>query len=254
MIRQHDFNTRWWGAPAGIVDDAAFFSLPDAARAQALAPFEWVEFKCRLKDSPPLARLRDAGFFQADTQVEFKIGLKSLSRSSSADALQVHSAASGAFPLEAADVQPFEHERYQHLPGHEAGHANVRYVDWSRELIRDHPETCLELSLEGRVQGWFLSRPAAGGLNLALSMLHRSAAISGFLLYERALRVYAEAGHRMGWASFSVTNTAVLNIYARLGAQFIAPTGIWLWCAAPAGDHSLRRNGIMADREKPARE
>ena len=41
MIRLHEFNTKWWGQPAGIIDDAGFFSLPAPARRQALEPFQW---------------------------------------------------------------------------------------------------------------------------------------------------------------------------------------------------------------------
>jgi hypothetical protein len=235
VIRQHDFNTRWWGQPAGIVDDGAFFSLPDAERSRALAPFQWVEFKCRLHEAPPLARLRAAGFVLADTQVEFRIGLGRRTISAGADSLGVRSAGNAAFVVRAEEMAPFEHERFRHLPGYEPARASLRYCEWSRELIHDHPDTCLEFTLGDAVQGWFLSRPASGGLNLTLAMLHRSAKISGFLLYEKALEAYAERGHRVGWAGFSVTNTAVLNIYSKLGAQFIAPVGIWLWCRTSTG-------------------
>jgi hypothetical protein len=82
------------------------------------------------------------------------------------------------------------------------------------------------------VQGWFLSQPAAAGLNLTLAATSRNARVSGFLLYEKSLAAYAAKGHRIGFASFSVTNTAVHNIYAKLGARFTAPIGIWFWIAA----------------------
>ncbi len=232
MIRQHDFNSRWWGEPVGIVDRGAFFSLPPAERARALAPFHWVEFKSRLNDAPPLTLLRDAGFFLADTQVEFRIGLKASVVSACAEAIAVHFATDAPFDLRAEDVPLFEHERYRHLPGNDPERTNRRYVEWARQLIREHPDCCLQVTAEEAAQGWFLSRPAAGCLNLTLAMLRRHARISGFLLYDQALRAYASRGHRIGWASFSVTNTAVLNIYARLGAHFVGPTGIWLWVGA----------------------
>ena len=63
MIRLHESNTRWWGSPVGIVDNAAFFTLPDAEREQALAPYRWVEFKSGFVSAPPLAAMAHAGFF-----------------------------------------------------------------------------------------------------------------------------------------------------------------------------------------------
>jgi hypothetical protein len=232
VIRQHDFNSRWWGEPVGIVDQGVFFSLPPAERARALAPFRWVEFKSRFSDAPPLTVLRDAGFFLADTQVEFRIGLKATVVSACAENLAVHFANEAPFDFRAEDVPLFEHERYQHLPGNDPQRTNRRYVEWARQLIGEHPDCCLQVSTGDAAQGWFLSRPAAGGLNLTLAMLRCEARISGFLLYDLALRAYAARGHRIGWAGFSVTNTAVLNIYAKLGAHFTGTVGIWLWAGA----------------------
>jgi hypothetical protein len=58
-------------------------------------------------------------------------------------------------------------------------------------------------------------------------MLSRHAVISGALLYHEALREYARRSGES--ASFSVTNTAVLNFHARLEARFLVSIGIWLW-------------------------
>jgi hypothetical protein len=122
----------------------------------------------------------------------------------------------------------FEHERYRYLPGCTEDRLRSRYGQWARQLIRDHPETCLAVLANGSIQGWFLSHPVSKGLNLTLAMNQRNANISGFLVYQKGLAAYSARGYRIGGASFSVTNTAVHNIYSRLGAQFVAPTGIWL--------------------------
>jgi hypothetical protein len=135
------------------------------------------------------------------------------------------------FSYREEDLAFFEHERYIHLPGHTPDHLRSRYAAWASHLIREHPSTCLAVLSGGELQGWFLSQPAAAGLNLTLAAAHRHARVSGFLLYEKSLSAYAAAGHRIGFASFSVMNTAVHNIYAKLGARFTAPTGIWLWIA-----------------------
>lgn len=232
MIRRHDFNSQWWGEPVGIVDDAAFFQLSPEQRALALTPYRWVEFKSRLQTAPPLEMLNDAGFILADTQLEFRIALKNGAPGACGD-VQAQFADDAPFELREEDLSLFEHERYRHVPGSNSQRINRRYFEWGRQLIRDHPACCLQITARGARQGWFLSRPAAG-LNLTIAMLHREARIPGFVLYERALQAYAARGHRMGWASFSVLNTAVLNIYARLGARFTAPTGVWLWTGGQA--------------------
>lgn len=231
MIRTHEINTHWWGGAAGIVEDAAFFTLPDAERATALAAYQWVEFKCELGCAPPLASIAHAGFFLADTQIGFRIALKERC-GACAEALTVSFAGESGFRYDEADLAPFAHERYMHLPGLTQERLNGRYAAWGHQLVREHPGTCLAILSAGEVQGWFLSQPADGGLNLTLAATRREARISGLLLYERSLAAYAAQGHRVGFASFSVRNTAVHNIYASLGARFTAPTGIWLWIAS----------------------
>jgi len=230
MIRQHDFNTRWWGAPAGIVDDAAFFALPDHEREQALATYQWVEFKSGLDAAPRLAAIARAGFYLADTQIAFRIALKEAC-SPCTEPLTVRFAGEPGFEYREEDLAPFAHERYAHLSGNTPDRLNARYADWGKQLIHDHPETCLAVLSDGEVQGWFLSQCADSGLNLTLAVAHRRARISGFLLYQKSLTAYAAKGHRIGSATFSVTNTAVHNIYANLGARFTAPLGIWIWIA-----------------------
>ena len=205
--------------------------MPASARRRALGPFQWVEFKSQLKSAPPLIVLQRAGFFLADTQQDYRIALKPEMAGPGSRALQVRFADERPFELHVGDFASFAHERFHHLPGCTDERINDRYAEWARSLIRDHPETCVRVVADGTTQGWFLSRPAAKGLNLALGMLHREAKIFGFHLYEKAFAAYAAKGHRIGWASFSVTNTPAYNIYAKLGARFDSPTGIWLWVA-----------------------
>jgi hypothetical protein len=232
MIRPHDINTRWWGAPVGMVDDANFFVLPEREREQALAPYQWVEFKSDLAAAPPLTAMSRAGFVLADIQIAFRIALKApklAGSSAHGEDLKVYFANEPGFRYREEDLALFEHERYVHLPGQTPERLNTRYADWGRQLIREHPETCLVVLSHGEAQGWFLSQPATGGLNLALAAAHRSAVVSGFLLYEMSMAAFAAKGYRIGFATFSVMNTAVHNIYAKLGARFTTPIGNWLW-------------------------
>jgi len=234
MIRQHDFNTAWFGAPAGVVGDAAFFALPPERRAELLRPFAWAEFSADAPDAGLRIALAAAGFIFADQQINFRIALPE--RTVSACPVDIRFADEERFALAAEDMPHFEHERFRLLPGMTAARLDERYRRWGTALIEEAPATCLCLRSAGRAQGWFLSRPVAGrGLNLTLAMRHPDASLSGLVLYEESLAAYRRRGHRVGWASFSASNTAVHTIYARLGARFLHPTERYLWVADPAG-------------------
>jgi hypothetical protein len=223
LIREHRFNSRWWGGRVGIVEDVADLS--------ELHQFDWVELRAELATAP-LEKIARAGFFQVDTQLPFRIALQRVPETPSLAALQIER---GPFTIETQDVAPFAHERYRYLPGMTEERLTRRYADWAVEQVDQHPEWCLRVSSGGTTQGWFLSQMTEEGLNLELAMLHRSATISGALLYQKALVEYAKLGARLGYARFSVTNTAVLNIYAQLGARFLPPVGTWLWVTSPRG-------------------
>jgi hypothetical protein len=229
MIREHAFNTAWWGKKVAIVSDRAFFDLPGAQRHASLAPYDWAEFKSPTRQAPPSAKLFHAGFFCIDVQIEFRIGLNQVVASSSLDSLQVEFADQSPFAVIAADLKPFENERYLALPGMSVARLSDRFAAWATRIIAAHPQRCLRLMNGGKTQGWFLSEPSQQGLHLTLAMLHRDADITGLHLYQKAMRCYAERGERIGWAGFSVRNSAVHNVYAKLGAHFTSTTGCWLW-------------------------
>ena len=231
MIQTHAFNSAWWGAPAGIVTDAAFFDLPPAEREAALTPFAWAEFKGPA-DAPGLStRLAGAGFAQVDTQLRFRVRLTPTPPAvEGGETLPPRFADESPFTVAAADLKPFRHERFSQLPGVDETQIAARYALWAEQLIAAQPAWCLRLDFAGEPQGWFCASMAAGGtLELTLAMLHRRATLSGLTLYREALAAFARRGARLGAASFSVGNTDVHNLYARLGAHFLAPVGCWLW-------------------------
>ncbi len=229
MIQTHETNSRWWGKPVGIITDAAWFAGSEVARNESLAPFAWVEFKAALATAPSAFLLRAAGFALIDVQMGFRIALSTVPESPSVADYDCRSAAEEPFTISADEVRTFTHERFLELPGITDRMLNERYATWANDLIRTHPRWCLRLSHQGVTQGWFLSESTGGSLGLTLAMLSAQATISGQYLYQRALREYVEAGATIGHASFSVRNTAVLNIYSHLGAKFTPPTGIWTW-------------------------
>ncbi len=95
--------------------------------------------------------------------------------------------------------------------------------------------------MNGVVQGWFLAQPGkTHRLQLTLAMLAKDATISGMLLYQKACLEFANRGHRLGEASFSITNTAVHNMYASLKARFLAPWAIGCGYRKQAG----KRNDV----------
>ena len=236
MIRNHKFNTRWWNSPVGFVHDPAFFSCDPATQQELLKPYAWVEFYSQIDQAPPLQDLATAGFFQTDTQLQFLLNLNKVELTPSMDMLEYNFADHKSFTIEPEELAIFTHERFRHIPDCTEARTNERYALWANDLIREHPKTCMQLFLNDRLQGWFLSRPGEQrGLNLALAMLSYSADISGMLLYQQAFVAYAGRGHRLGNASFSVTNTPVHNIYATLDARFMPPGGNWLWLSEATG-------------------
>ncbi len=234
MIKTHEFNTDWWGSPVGIVTDRAFFDLPADERATLLAPYEWVEFKAPLEDSGiDFLSLQRAGFFLADTQIPYRLKLTGMDSPPSLSNLDVEFADEMPFSVSAEELMPFDHERYYRLPGATREKVTERYATWSRQQIERHPSTCLRVLYKGKVQGWYLGDDSAGnGLNLTLAMLCREPEISGLLLFLRGYHAFAGRGHRMGWASFSVANTPVHNMYVAFGARILPAVGCWLWVGA----------------------
>jgi hypothetical protein len=228
VIRQHDFNASWWGAPIGIVADpeALLGASPDEVQA-ACAPFEWVELRLLADAVVDHVALLKRGFFNVDTQIRFRVGLPRLRTTPSLERLQVRFAHEDPFEVEAADILPLGSERYSVLPGATEDRMRERYVLWSQLLLRESPEHCLQVHMDGAVQGHFLSRSQNGRLNLTLAMLHPEATVSGMLLFHKALLAYASRDERVGHASFRATNTAVLNIYSSLGARFLTPELFW---------------------------
>jgi hypothetical protein len=229
MIKKHDLNSAWWGKPVAIITDVAWFDQPSRSQQESLACYAWAEFKAPLVTAPPARHFLRAGFALTDTQVNFRIRLGSIKDSPSLSAYECRSAVDQPFSVDPENMRPFAHERFSQIPGVTEALLTSRYGKWSNEILARHPEWCLQLTHQGRVQGWFLSEPDGPNLHLVLAILSADAEVSGQHLYHRALVEYAKRGASIGHAAFSVTNTSVLNIYAQLGARFLPPTGCWIW-------------------------
>jgi hypothetical protein len=229
MINVHEFNTRWWGKPVGIVTDAQFFTQRIEDQREQLAPYDWAEFAGVLPEGVLPADVLRAGFFHADTHVQFRLDLRQVTPPQCSDELTLESAESQPFSIDLEQMALFRHERFLQVPGATLESVSERYALWSADLIAASPGTCLRAASGGVTQGWFLSRVQEGKLNLTLAMLSRNASLPGATLYRAACHAYGERGHRIGYATFSVSNAPVHNIYAQMGARFLEPRHHWLW-------------------------
>lgn len=229
MIRDHEFNSSWWGGRVGILEDPAFFSQGEEVRRGMLAPFRWVEFRYPLEKLPDPWLVADAGFVQVDTQLRFRISLKDRAGRSDESSLPVRFGDREPFAIPEGQWPPFLHERFRHLPGATPEKVAQRYAIWARALLQGSPEWCVEVGPASDPQGWFFAEPDDAHLHLALALLRSGATISGLDLYAAALRAFSSRGARMGEARFSIENRSVHNIYARLGALFLDAIGCWIW-------------------------
>lgn len=229
MIRENPYDTAWCGEPVGVIIDSAFFALDETCCRAALERFSWVEFKAPLGQAPPLHLLQERGFLLADVQIPFRLALKAVPDSPSLAEITCQPASQAPFEVQAHLVRDFEHERFLQLPGMTRAKLNQRYAGWANQLAGEHPDWSLCIRHNGQVQGWFLSQPTPRGLSLTLAMMEKSAVLSGAQLFQKAIRTYASMGPAVGYASFSVRNTSVLNIYSQFGAKFLPPEGNWIW-------------------------
>jgi hypothetical protein len=229
MIKLHEFNTRWWGKSAGVVTDAQFFLEPVEFRETRLREYEWVEFAGTLPAGISPVDLFRAGFFQSGTQVPFRIDLRRIEAPRCDEEYAIEFADAVPFAIAPGEMALFRHERFLLLPGAGLERVAERCLLLATDLLAASPATCLRIVSKGQTQGWFLSREQGGKLDLTLAMLSRNATLGGALLYGAACHAYSQMGHRIGAAGFSVTNTAVHNIYAQLGARFLEPRQCWMW-------------------------
>lgn len=228
-LRLHEFNSRWWGAPAGVVTDPLWLSGPPAVLAMHCAEYAWVEYI----DSKPTSEVRRVlqklGFVHADTQLQFRVDLRPYAQEVLPCGVTLGVAPTAVETWKAAVLRPFVHERYSLLAGCSEARLTARYAQWAAQLAQSVPATSLEFRRGTIAQGWFLSHPSSAGLELTLAMTALDSSLPGATLYRAAIGAYARRGFRLGYAGFSATNHDVHNIYSALGARFTGARECWLW-------------------------
>lgn len=196
---------------------------------ESLNHFAWVEYRPCKDPADPL-KLATLGFVQVDTQVRFRLALRSVDLNASLAELAVRSAAEERFRFTRDDIRAFDHERFRFLPGATQERIRDRYALWANVLIESSPDTAMQISRNGNVEGWFLAEEMTPTtVRLTLAMAASASRVSGFHLYQRSMVEFAARGFRLGTASFSAGNVPVLNIYSRLGAIFVSADPCWLW-------------------------
>jgi len=229
MIKVHEFNTQWSGQRVGIITDYGFFSLPFRERKELLKSFSWVECVGLSSQLPVRERLSHCGFYHADSQVQFRLGLRKVPQTCTGKQLRFLSFAERRFELSSSQMMTFRHERFYSIPGQDETLVAQRYAIWAHRLMNEYPETCIAGYLHDTLQGWFLSHPMNSVLDLTLAVLKCDAVISGLDFYSGATAYYCSQGYRIGRAGFSLRNTAVHNIFASIGARFTEPREVWFY-------------------------
>jgi hypothetical protein len=231
VIGIHDFNSRWWGGPVGIIREADFFRRSAAECQRLLDPYDWVEFKAARGDLSIESLVAKYGFQFVDLQISYKAGLNKTPTSGREISLDMVSAQTVEFNLHPDQLTEFSAERFSILPGITPERVCQRYVAWARYLSESHPELCFEVRQDDIPQGWIFGEPldSPGGLGFTLVMTSKRCRVRGFDIYRVALREFAKMGFVFCQAAFSAFNMPAHNIHSMLGARFLDPTICWIW-------------------------
>ena len=116
MIRNHKFNTGWWGDPVGIVHDPTFFSLDAAKQREPAGTLHLGGVLFTIGSDSTTAgphRRRIHSDRHSDTifAESNKVG-----STTSMDRLDFHFADQRNFKIEVEELAMFTHERFQHIP------------------------------------------------------------------------------------------------------------------------------------------
>jgi hypothetical protein len=200
----------------------------EAELSELVQGFEWVELHASLDDPPDPWWLSRLGFGWTDVQLHFDLALAEVPELPDDLAVVAEFADERPFVPSATPSRSFGRERFAHL-GIDAARVDERYMAWADQLVAELPSWCMEVSLDGRPQGWYCARPVAEELELMLTALYEQSELKGRFLYHAAFLAYARRGATIARGRFSVRNHRGHSILASLGARFKAATGVWLW-------------------------
>lgn len=230
MFREHDFNSRWWGARVGISTEFEALELTESALAEAAAGFDWVEVRVPEKLIPigwvrPPNRLS-----HVDIQLSYRVSLRDIPRPPE----NIEIVASVDLPIDQGDLDLFRTERYARLPEMNQRRLQSRYEMWATELSQASPESCATVLSNGIPVGYVFGSVADRTSHFTLAAGSRTKAAPGLVVYLGAAAFFRGLGARSMNSSLSACNVASLNAHVALGCIFREATGVWIWTASSA--------------------
>ena len=135
--------------------------------------------------------------------------------------------------IEEIAASSFHHGRYHADTLVPKTISDLRYRHWIRRaLTGNHPiDRVYVLEQGGSVRGFyhFTVENESSDLRLAAISSKLQGSGLGFELYLSVLHLVASLGVRRATTTISATNTAILNVFARLGFRFSNPQAIYHW-------------------------
>lgn len=135
--------------------------------------------------------------------------------------------------IQAIAAQSFHHGRYHADPLFPRELANLRYEHWIKRALasEDGLDQVFVMEQAGSVQGFYhvTVEGEISDMRLAAVRPELQGSILGFELYKSMLHVLKALGVRRVISSISGSNTAVMNLYSRLGFRFSDPDMIYHW-------------------------
>ncbi len=177
--------------------------------------------------------LEDAGFRFVDLSVQATlVGLQTASFPKPRTELRLACSDDYA-KIEAISAQSFHHGRYHSDSLFPKELADKRYCEWVKNALSgENPiDRVFVMGSPGSVKGFFhvTVEDDVSDLRLAAVEPRLKGTLFGFDLYVSVLKSLRELGVRKVITSISATNTAVVNVYAKLGFAFSMPEMIFHW-------------------------
>ncbi len=137
--------------------------------------------------------------------------------------------------VERIAIESFQHGRYHADVQVPASLSNLRYRHWiQRALTGTQPiDRVYVLERGGSVQGFYHFTVEGQSSDLRLAAISSSLQGSGlgFEMYLAVMHQLTRLGVTRATTTISATNTAILNVFARLGFRFSHPQAIYHWHA-----------------------
>jgi len=218
-----------FGFPVAHVQHIA---LRDGNAEPAFQQFEqWCrENNCRLVSCRmPHDRLRESGFLERHffrfIEMVYKPRFESLAELADREsALDIREAAAADLPeVEQIARSAFATGRFVLDPQFPAGLGNERYVTWVRNSFADAQHQVIKAIVDGRLAGFFIVEERQDGT----AYWHLTAIAPDFqgrglgqALWQAMMIRHRRAGMHRIETTISAHNTAVINLYAKLGFTF----------------------------------